>query len=326
MANSVVKITCLTPETYRAVIKHLKETDVYYHTYQLQEERAYRVVLKYLHHTTEVEDIKQDLLQQGHVARNIVNADHRVSKEPLNLFFVDLEPAKNNKEVYKITAIQNKIIHIEPPRTNKHHIPQCARCQQYENTRSYCNRPYAFIKCGGHLVIPGYNPCCTNHPDGTAHWDTAILIKSTIAYFELLPYDEAEIQATSMKVRGPLNDIAIAAVYCPPKHNLKAKQFEKCFHTLGKNFIAGGDYNSKNTVWSSRLTTKGREIEKVLGANNYTSLSTGSPTYWPSDVNKILIYWTCLSCQDFPPLIRTSDRALISPPITSPSLQRLAPQ
>jgi hypothetical protein len=75
---------------------------------------------------------------------------------------------------------------------------------------------------------------------------TAILIKSTIAYFELLPYNEAEIQATSIKVRGPLNDIAIAAVYCPPKHILKAKQFEKCFHTLGKTFI--GDYNSKNTL------------------------------------------------------------------------------
>jgi hypothetical protein len=149
MANNVIKITCLTPETYRTLIKHFKETDVYYHTYQLKEERAYRVVLKYLHHTTDIEDIRQDLLQQGHVARNIVNAHHRISKEHLNLFFVDLEPAKNNKEVYKITAIQNKIIHFEPPRTNKNHIPQCARCQQYGHTRNYCNRPYACVKSGG---------------------------------------------------------------------------------------------------------------------------------------------------------------------------------
>jgi hypothetical protein len=149
MANNVIKITCLTPDTYRTLIKHFKETNVYYHTYQIKEKRAYRVVLKYLHHTTEIEDIRQDLLQQGHVARNIVNAHHRISKEPLNLFFVDLEPAKNNKEVYKITVIQNKIIHIEPPRTNKNYIPQCARCQQYGHKRSYCNRPYACVKCGG---------------------------------------------------------------------------------------------------------------------------------------------------------------------------------
>jgi len=107
LANNVIKITCLTPETYQSLIKHFKETDVY-HTYQIKEERAYRVVIEYLHYSTEIEDIRQDLLQQGHVARNIVNVCHRITKEPLNLFFIDLEPATNNKEVYKITAIQIK--------------------------------------------------------------------------------------------------------------------------------------------------------------------------------------------------------------------------
>jgi hypothetical protein len=105
MANNVVNIIFLTPETDRTLNKHFKDNDVYYHTYQLKEEMANRVVIKYLHHSTEIEDIRQDLLQQGHVARNIVNARHRVTKEPLNLFFVDLEPSTNNKEVYKLTAI-----------------------------------------------------------------------------------------------------------------------------------------------------------------------------------------------------------------------------
>jgi len=65
----------------------------------LKYERAYRVVLKYLHHTTEVEDIRQALFALGHVARNTVNVHHRLTKEPLNLFFVDLEPANNNKDI-----------------------------------------------------------------------------------------------------------------------------------------------------------------------------------------------------------------------------------
>jgi len=57
---------------------------------------------------------------------------------------------------------------------------------------------------------------------------------------------------------------------------------------LGKTFTAGGDLNSKSTLWGSRLkTTKGRELEKVLQANNYTPLSAGTPTYWPTDSNKI---------------------------------------
>jgi len=106
--------------------------------------------------------------------------------------------------------------------------------------------------------------------------------------FKGLKYTETEIQATSIKISGPLNDITIAAVYCPPKQNLKANQFEIFFHTLGKTFIAGGDFNSKSTLWGSRLkATKGRELEKVIQAQNYTPLSAETPTYWPKDANKI---------------------------------------
>jgi hypothetical protein len=45
------------------------------------------------------------------------------------LFFVDLEPAENNKEIYNIKELQNKIIQTEPPRVNKNNIIQCMKCQ-----------------------------------------------------------------------------------------------------------------------------------------------------------------------------------------------------
>ena len=93
--------------------------------------------------------IRQELLEMGPVARNIVNAHHRQTKEPLNLFSVDLEPADNNKDVYNITALQNKIILLELARVNKKQVPHCVRCQQYGHTRTYCNKPYACVKCGG---------------------------------------------------------------------------------------------------------------------------------------------------------------------------------
>jgi len=122
------------------------------------------VVLKYLHHSTDVQDIRQELLEMGHSVRNIVNAHYRQIKETLNLFFVDLEPADNNKDIYDITAIQNKIITIEPPRVNKKHMPQCIRCQQYGHTRTYCNKPYACVKCGG----PHSSSVCSKRKDRSA--------------------------------------------------------------------------------------------------------------------------------------------------------------
>jgi hypothetical protein len=57
---------------------------------------------------------------------------------------------------------------------------------------------------------------------------------------------------------------------------------------LGPKFIAAGDYNSKHTLWGSCLTTtKGRGLSKVIQEKNYSFLSTGTPTYWPTVGNKI---------------------------------------
>jgi hypothetical protein len=149
LTNNVIKISYTTPTTYRAIVKHFKEKNIYFHTYQLKEEQAFRVVLKYLHYTTDIDDIKQELFDLGHAVRNISNIRHRQTKDPLNMFFIDLEPVSNNKEVYNITAIQNKIIQFEPPRATTG-IPQCTRCQQYRHTQRYCNKPYVCVKCSGH--------------------------------------------------------------------------------------------------------------------------------------------------------------------------------
>jgi len=54
------------------------------------------------------------------------------------------------------------------------------------------------------------------------------------------------------------------------------------------NKIPGwGDFNSKHTLWGSRLiTTTVHELAKLIQTNNFSYLSTGSPTYWPTDPNK----------------------------------------
>jgi len=114
----------VTPETYRKRVKYFKENSIFYRTHQLKAERAYRIVIKYLHHSTNTEDIKQELFELGHNVRNIINVQHKTAKEPFNLFFVDLEPAENKKEIYNIKALQNKIIQIELPRVKKNNIIQ----------------------------------------------------------------------------------------------------------------------------------------------------------------------------------------------------------
>ena len=66
MTKNVIKINCVTPETYRTLIRYLKANNIYYHTFQFTEERAYRIVIKHLHHSIDIEEIRQELLELGH--------------------------------------------------------------------------------------------------------------------------------------------------------------------------------------------------------------------------------------------------------------------
>jgi hypothetical protein len=87
-------------------------------------------------------------------------------------------------------------------------------------------------------------------------------------------------------------------VYCPPRYTLKAQHYHSLFKLLEPCFIAGGDYNCKHTVWGSRLiTTKGRELASLIQSQNYSFLSTGTPTYWPTDAYKLpdLLYFLIIS-------------------------------
>jgi hypothetical protein len=95
------------------------------------------------------------------------------------------------------------------------------------------------------------------------------------------------LQATSVSVMLLPFNLTISAVYCPPKRNIKVQHFTEFFKTLGSKFIVGGNYNSKHTHWGARtITTKGRELLKVIEQNKYDVLSTATPTYWPTDPRK----------------------------------------
>jgi hypothetical protein len=112
LANNVVKIKCESADTYRKMVREFQAQQIYYHIYQLKEDRALRIVIRYLHHSTNPEIIKQELAELGHKARNIINVHHKLTKEPLNVFFVDLEPATNNKKIYDITGLQNRTVKV----------------------------------------------------------------------------------------------------------------------------------------------------------------------------------------------------------------------
>ena len=139
-----------------------------------------------------------------------------------------------------------------------------------------------------YIKIPNYSIYDTQHPDGTAHGRTAILFKNGINHHHHGHYNLEHLQATSVTIEDWIGPLTMAAVYCPPKHAIKAEQFLSLYATLGQSFLSGGDYNAKHCHWFSRLITpKGRELFIAMQTDNLSHVSTGEPTCWPCDRRKV---------------------------------------
>jgi hypothetical protein len=135
-----------------------------------------------------------------------------------------------------------------------------------------------------YIKIPNYIIYDIQHPDGSAHGRTAIIIKNGIKHHLHEHYNLEHLQATSVTIEDWIGPPTIAAVYCPPKHTVETEKSSSFYATLGQRFLAGGDYNAKHSHWGSRLTTpRGRELFKAMQVENLSHVSTGEPTYWPSD-------------------------------------------
>lgn len=71
------------------------------------------------------------------------------------------------------------------------------------------------------------------------------------------------------------------------KHNNTCLEYLDYLKSLGHRFIAGGDLNSKNTIWGSRLTLpKGKQLLEAIRKYKSNFISSGEPTFWPTNKNK----------------------------------------
>jgi len=74
---------------------------------------------------------------------NITNKN----KCALPMFFVDLFPQNNNKNVLNITSLLNNIVVIEKPHKTCRGPPQCQQCQNYSHTKNRCHHIPRCVKC-----------------------------------------------------------------------------------------------------------------------------------------------------------------------------------
>lgn len=73
LSDNQVKIQPMCTEKYLPIMQALKEKQTQCYTYQKKEDRNFRVVLKGIHSSTDVDEIKEDLKNNGHNVKSITN-------------------------------------------------------------------------------------------------------------------------------------------------------------------------------------------------------------------------------------------------------------
>jgi hypothetical protein len=83
-------------------------------------------------------DIKIEIKKLGNTVTIIWHNKQYGTRLPLSMFFVDLKPVPNNKDIFNMEYIQQGKIKFELP-NHKRDIAQCANCQRYGDTKNYCH-------------------------------------------------------------------------------------------------------------------------------------------------------------------------------------------
>jgi hypothetical protein len=136
--------------------------------------------------------------------------------------------------------------------------------------------------------IPAYKIYHIPHPNDTAYGGVAVIIRSTFPHHEL-PHYQTPIQAANIQINVSPWPFTATAIYSPQRYAISTEQYTEFIQSLGNKFLIDGDWNAKkNTVWGARLTApKGRNLLNALTQQNCNYLSTGVPTYWPTDSNRL---------------------------------------
>jgi len=106
-------------------------------------------VVRNLHPSTPTAEVGISIEEIGFSVRQVSNVLQKTTKNKLPMFFVDLELAEINKDIFGVTSFLHTKIKIEEPHKRKDVI-QCLNCQEYSHTRKYCSYSPRCVRCEGH--------------------------------------------------------------------------------------------------------------------------------------------------------------------------------
>ncbi|KAL4127412.1 hypothetical protein QTP88_011583 [Uroleucon formosanum] len=108
-----------TVVVWNTIFKFLADNEQFkFHTHLPKPLKPYSVFIRHLHPSTPVEDIQAYITDKGYAVIQVTNILHRINKNALPLFRIDLKPATNNSDILNLDSMLHTKIKIELPKKN----------------------------------------------------------------------------------------------------------------------------------------------------------------------------------------------------------------
>ena len=99
LPNNEVKIQPKISSKYLPIVEKLKKKNASFYTYQRKQDKSFKAVLKNMHPSVDIEDLKGEIEKHNDKVTRITNITQYLTQKPLPMFFVDIEVRENNKTI-----------------------------------------------------------------------------------------------------------------------------------------------------------------------------------------------------------------------------------
>ncbi|GBN27842.1 Nucleic-acid-binding protein from transposon X-element [Araneus ventricosus] len=146
-SGELVKLFVETPDNVRDLTKYLDELNLEYFQIDSDPIKPIKVVVKGLGINADMEEMKIELTQLGYSVHKINQFKKFRTKEPINVYQIQLLKTPNVQEIYQLTELMYMRISVEKF-INKT-VRQCYKCQTWRHTASNCKLKPKYVVCAG---------------------------------------------------------------------------------------------------------------------------------------------------------------------------------
>ncbi|GFS56083.1 probable RNA-directed DNA polymerase from transposon X-element [Trichonephila clavipes] len=269
LTGEYIKITAASIDQHGEITKELKEKEEEFYAVPPLGDRPLKMVMKGLPSTTDIDDIKSDLANQGLPVMKVAQLTQRKSKFPLPLFLVEVRKnVPDSRDIRDISTCCYMSITWDSFR-RRPGPSQCYNCNYFHHSSLNCEIKTRCLK--------NDRISSTTHASG----GTAILIKSSLKHHHFLTPPLGVVEATAVVLTPPDDEpLIIASIYISPSTNpsIAISDLEDIF-CLGHSSLFCGDYNAHHADWGCVSNNqRGINFKFFLDSTDTDILAPPTPT------------------------------------------------